>query len=92
MDLGDVCGAELTHRERNRMTEDYGFDPAGPGQWKLHPSGRIVNKEGLEEFKRTRVTRMTHVRNDILGMSWTELENKQGGKLRFADGDLKPRK
>ena len=47
---------------------------------------------GLEEFKRTRVTRMSHVRNDILGMSWTELENKQGGKLRFTDGDLKPRK
>ena len=74
------------------MTTDYGADPLGNGQWKLHPSGQIVDRQGYEEWKRTKPKSGRIVVNDILGMSWTELEMMQGGKLKFTDGKLKPRK
>lgn len=60
---------------------DYGFDPLGNGKWKLIPSGKIVNKAGLEAFKLLRGER-PKPKNDCLGMSWEEIERKQGGKLK----------
>jgi hypothetical protein len=56
---------------------DYGSDPLGDGQFKMVPSGDIVDREERDK----RLTRKNDVRNDCLGLSWEEIERKQGGKL-----------
>jgi hypothetical protein len=61
--------------------EDYGFDPLGDGQYKLVPSGKIVDKAGLEEFKKNRPKKAAP-KNDCLGLSWEQIERMQGGKLK----------
>jgi len=63
------------------MITDYGFDHHGPGQWKLVPSGEIVDKAGLDAWRASRPKRPAP-RNDCLGLSWDEIERMQGGKLR----------
>jgi hypothetical protein len=60
--------------------QDYGFDPLGNGQWRLVPSGQIVDKAGLENFKKNRKT--LPAQNDCLGLSWNQIEKMQGGKLK----------
>ncbi len=59
---------------------DYGADPVGDGTFKMVPSGDIVSKE--ERNKRLSIKR--EIKNDIFGMSWAQLEAKQGGKLNFS--------
>lgn len=58
--------------------KDYGADPLENGMFKMVPSGDIVNLE--ERNKRLKLR--TGVQNDIFGMSWDELERRQGGKLK----------
>lgn len=60
--------------------KDYGFNPLGNGQWELVPSKKIVDKKGLEEFLAQR-SKTRNVINDCFGMSWDEIEAKQGGNL-----------
>ena len=64
------------------MNDDYGFDPLGNGQWRLVPSGTIVNKDGLENFKSNRKRKFPEVKNDCLGLSWDQIERMQGRKLK----------
>jgi hypothetical protein len=59
-------------------TEDYGCDPVGDGTFRLVPSGRIVTKAERDKLLATGRT----VKNDCLGLSWEQIEAKQGGKLR----------
>lgn len=59
------------------MKTDYGCDPLGNGKFKMVPSGDIVDRE--ERDKRLKFKPAP--KNDIFGMSWDELEQKQGGKL-----------
>jgi len=59
-------------------TKDYGADPLGDGKFRMVPSGDIVS---LEERNR-RLPRRSNTKNEILGMSWDELERRQGGKLK----------
>lgn len=58
-------------------TPDYGCDPLGNGKFKMVPSGDIV--DAAERDKR--LPKRTERRYDIFGLSWGELERKQGGKL-----------
>jgi hypothetical protein len=60
-------------------TKDYGADPMGNGKFKMIPSGEIVTRE--EREKRLEQYKRRHVKNDCLGMSWEQIEAKQGGKL-----------
>lgn len=62
------------------MNSDHGADPLGDGRWRLVPSGEIVDREGYNAWKRSR--RDIGARNEIFGLSWKQLEAKQGGKLR----------
>lgn len=57
--------------------KDYGFDPMGNGMVKMFPSGEIVTYE--EARKRLP---LSSIQNDCCGLSWDEIERKQGGKLR----------
>ena len=63
------------------MIEDYGCDPIGNGKFKMVPSGDIVDfqerNKRLERFKRRPAPK-----NEIFGMSWDQLEEMQGGKLK----------
>jgi hypothetical protein len=60
------------------IQSDYGADPIGDGTFRLIPSGRIVNRE-----ERDRILKSTReVHNNCFGLSWSEIERKQGGKLR----------
>ncbi len=64
---------------------DYGHNGKdSSGLWVMHPSGDHVTTE--EKDKRLRANAETRgikpATNQILGMSWDELERKQGGKLK----------
>lgn len=60
------------------MTEkDYGCDPVGDGTYKMVPSGDIVSAEERDR----RLPKREAPCNDIFGMSWDELEAKQGGRI-----------
>jgi hypothetical protein len=63
------------------MQTDYGSDPLGNGKWKLIPSGEIVDRDGLKAWQQSRPKR--DVQNDCLGLSWRQIEQKQGGKLKI---------
>lgn len=58
---------------------DHGADPLGNGQWRLVPSGQIVGRAEYLAWREGRKQR--EVRNDCVGLSWSEIESKQGGKL-----------
>ena len=63
---------------------DYGHNGRTPeGLWRMHPSGDLVDtaekdRRLAENAKRRRIR---PVENQIFGMSWAELERRQGGKL-----------
>jgi hypothetical protein len=58
--------------------KDYGADPLGNGLFKMIPSGDIVTaKERKERLP------LKDRKNDCFGMSWEEIERKQGGKLKL---------
>jgi len=57
---------------------DYGCDPLGDGKFRMVPSGDIVSAEERDKRLNPRRT----VRNDCLGLSWEEIESKQGRKLK----------
>ncbi len=62
-------------------TQDYGSDSLGDGMHKMIPSGDIVSLE--ERNKRLANRKKPNVVvNEIFGMSWDELELRQGGKLK----------
>ena len=58
--------------------KDYGSDPIGNGMFRMVPSGDIVNRE--ERDKRLPKKSMAPL-NGAFGMTWDELEKRQGGKL-----------
>jgi hypothetical protein len=60
------------------QAQDYGADPLGNGMFRMVPSGDLVNEE---EKRRRLASRQMHARNEILGLTWDELERRQGGKL-----------
>ena len=62
----------------NAEQKDYGADPIGEGMFRLVPSGRIVN---YEEREKALAHTKRVVKNDCMGLSWEEIERKQGGKL-----------
>ena len=65
---------------------DYGFDQFERDEtgkcirWKMVPSGRIVGPEYIEAWRKARGPNK-RVSNEIFGMSWDQLEQRQGGKL-----------
>ena len=61
----------------NTEQKDYGYDPIGDGKYRMVPSGDIVDAADRDR----RLPRKRDVRNDCLGMSWDEIEARQGGKL-----------
>lgn len=60
------------------MKSDYGADPIGDGKFRMVPSGDIVDRA---ERDRRLVKKKSPV-NDCLGLSWDEIERRQGGKLK----------
>ena len=58
---------------------DYGADPLGDGMHQMVPSGDIVDTE--ERKRRLDASRPIRQRADCLGMTWDEIERRQGGKL-----------
>lgn len=56
---------------------DYGADPLGDGAFRMVPSGDIVDY--AERCRR--LPKKAAPVNDCLGLSWDEIERKQGGKL-----------
>ena len=56
---------------------DYGADPLGDGAFRMVPSGDIVDRVERDR----RLTRRRDTRNDCLGLSWDEIEQRQGGRL-----------
>lgn len=65
------------------MTQDYGADPIGDGTFRMVPSGDIV---GLAERNRRLPPAKGKV-NDCVGLTWDEIERRQGGKLRRNHGN-----
>jgi len=63
--------------------KDYGCDPICNGKFRMVPSGDIV---GIEE-RNKRLPLRPHEPNQIFGMSWKQLEDKQGGKLKMTNED-----
>ncbi len=61
------------------MTQDYGADPVGNGKYRMVPSGDIVD---MNERNNRLYPVKRHVQNDCFGLSWDEIERKQGGKLK----------
>jgi len=65
-------------------TNDYGCNPvkseSGKVMFQMVPSGDIVEKE---EKERRLTPHRKHVRNDCLGLSWEQIEQMQGGKIRL---------
>ena len=75
--------ANLSLLQYNLMpheTKDYGCDPLGDGKFKMVPSGDIVDAE--EKDKRLSRFKRREVKNDCFGLSWDQIEQKQGGKLK----------
>ena len=65
------------------MTRDYGHNGReSDGLFTMVPSGDRVNREEMEKRLAYIHNRPKPV-NDCLGMSWEEIERKQGGRLRF---------
>lgn len=60
-------------------TPDYGADPVGNGMFKMIPSGDIVSKSERDK----RLPLRPKPADDIFGMSWSELERRQGGRLKI---------
>jgi hypothetical protein len=61
--------------------EDYGHNGRAPdGLYTMHPSGDRVTKEECDRRLAKSRSRPKPV-NDCLGLSWDEIERKQGGKL-----------
>lgn len=58
--------------------KDYGADPLPNGMFKMHPSGDIVD---FAERMRRLPPKKTQ-KKPIFGMTWDELERRQGGKLK----------
>lgn len=58
-------------------SKDYGADPVGDGTFRMVPSGRIVSREERDKLLPLKAA----PRNDCLGLSWEEIERKQGGRL-----------
>lgn len=60
-----------------KSTTDNGSDPLGNGQFRMVPSGDIVDLEErnlrLERFSKN------PPRNECMGMSWEEIALQQGG-------------
>lgn len=61
------------------MKTDHGADPLNNGTWRLVPSGEIVDRKGYLEWKASRPK--PERQNDCLGLSWSEIERMQGGRL-----------
>ena len=60
------------------MSKDYGSDPIGGGKFRMVPSGDIVDKSTRDA--RLGKPDMTPIEG-VFGLSWNEIERKQGGKL-----------
>ena len=60
------------------MTKDYGCDPLGDGMFRMVPSGDLVDRNERD----IRLPKRKDVKNDCFGLSWEEIERKQGGKLK----------
>lgn len=72
----------------NNMTTqnipDYGHNGrTKEGLWLMHPSGDLVTTEEKEKrlSANAKARRIQPSSNEIFGMSWRELEMKQGGRL-----------
>ena len=61
------------------ITNDYGADPVGDGSFRMVPSGDIVNRE---ERDARLAKRRRSVQDDCFGLSWDQIEQMQGGKLK----------
>ena len=60
------------------MNKDYGYDPIGNGMFRMVPSGDVVDRNERDN----RLPKRKDVKNDCFGLSWEEIEKKQGGKLK----------
>lgn len=58
---------------------DYGSDPAGVGKFKMVPSGDIVD---WVEMSRRLATNTDPLPEGACGLSWSEIEKMQKGKLK----------
>jgi hypothetical protein len=61
---------------------DYGCDPLGDGLFKMVPSGDVVD---LDERDLRLGKASMEPRERIFGMTWDELEKKQGGRITRDD-------
>lgn len=63
---------------------DYGCDPLGDGKFKMVPSGDVVDTEErtrrLDAWKAS--VNRRDPKNDCCGLSWDQIEEMQGGKLK----------
>lgn len=62
------------------LDTDYGTDPLGDGMFRMVPSGHIVDRAARDAWQKKRAD--NRVRNDCLGLSWDQIESRQGGKLK----------
>lgn len=62
------------------MTEgkDIGYEPLGGGQFQMFPSGDVVD---WDEAKRRAPINEKPLDAGAFGLSWAQLERKQGGRL-----------
>ena len=60
------------------MKNDYGCDPIGNGMFRMVPSGDVVDRNERD----SRLPKRASIKNDCFGLSWEEIEKKQGGKLK----------
>jgi hypothetical protein len=63
-----------------KAINDHGSDPIGNGMFRMVPSGDIVDK--TERDKRLSGRTITNIKNDCLGLSWEQIEEKQGSPIR----------
>lgn len=73
---------EINNISDSDLAKQWGTDPMGDGTWKLAPSGVIVDRAGFDKFGLLKKKRSAP-QNDCLGMSWAQIEYKQGGRLKL---------
>lgn len=65
----------------NAWDNDTGSDPLPDGTFLLTPSRSVVNREQFHAWRLARQAKRSSPRNDCVGLSWEEIERRQGGKL-----------
>ena len=64
---------------KESTAQDHGCDPLGAGQFRMAPSGDIV--DGAERDRRLGAREMRAPIDGVFGLTWEQIEAKTGGRI-----------